>query len=354
FAKVDGDKISCFLVEKGTPGFSVGAEEKKMGIKGSSTTALFFENSPVPKENLLHEIGRGHIVAFNTLNAGRFSLGCYCLGGAKRTIEVASKYAKERTAFGKQLAEFGLIRQKLAEMAIRTFALEAMIYRSAGMMDTFMAAAEAGADKTQHLMKALEEYAIESSISKVYGSEALDFVVDEAVQIFGGYGYHEDYPVARAYRDSRINRIFEGTNEINRMLIIQMLMKRAMGGVLPLIPKAMKLMEEILAGPSFEESSGEPFAEEERIVANAKKVFLLAAGSAVQTLRDKLAEPDNQEVVAALSNIAMDAYAMESSLLRVAKSAARRGEPGVRAMAAAMRAFLSDAAGRIEHQARTV
>ena len=354
FAKVDGDKMSCFLVEKGTPGFSAGAEEKKMGIKGSSTTALFFENSPVPKENLLHEIGRGHIVAFNTLNAGRFSLGCYCLGGAKRTIEVASKYAKERTAFGKQLAEFGLIRQKLAEMAIRTFALEAMIYRSAGMMDGFMAAAEAGTDKTQHMMKALEEYAIESSICKVYGSEALDFVVDEAVQIFGGYGYHEDYPVARAYRDSRINRIFEGTNEINRMLIIQMLMKRAMGGVLPLIPKAMKLMEEILAGPSFEESSGEPFAEEERIVANAKKVFLLAAGSAVQTLRDKLAEPDNQEVVAALSNIAMDAYAMESSLLRVAKSAARRGEPGVRAMAAAMRAFLSDAAGRIEHQARTV
>ncbi len=354
FAKVDGEKISCFLVEKGTPGFSVGAEEKKMGIKGSSTTALFFENSPVPKENLLHEIGRGHIVAFNTLNAGRFSLGCYCLGGAKRALEVSSKYAKERTAFGKQLAEFGLIRQKLAEMAIRTFALEAMIYRSAGMMDAFMAGAEAGTNKTQHLMKALEEYAIESSISKVYGSEALDFVVDEAVQIFGGYGYHEDYPVARAYRDSRINRIFEGTNEINRMLIIQMLMRRAMGGVLPLIPKAMKLMEEILAGPSFEEGSSEQFAEESRIVANAKKVFLLAAGSAVQKLRDKLAEPDNQEVVAALANIAMDAYAMESSLLRVQKSAARTGAAGVPAMTAAMRAFLSDAADRIEHEARTV
>jgi alkylation response protein AidB-like acyl-CoA dehydrogenase len=354
FAKVDGDKISCFLVEKGTPGFSVGAEEKKMGIKGSSTTALFFENSPVPRENLLHEIGRGHIVAFNTLNAGRFSLGAYCLGGCKRTIEVSSKYAKERTAFGKQLAEFGLIRQKLAEMAIRTFALEAMIYRSAGMMDSFMAAAEAGTNKTQHMMKALEEYAIESSISKIYGSEALDFAVDEAVQIFGGYGYHEDYPVARAYRDSRINRIFEGTNEINRMLIIQMVMRRAMGGVLPLIPKAMKLMEEILAGPAFEEASGERFAEEERIVANAKKVFLLASGSAVQKLRDKLGEPDNQEVVAALSNIAMDAYAMESSLLRVQKSAARRGPADVQTMAAAMRAFLSDAADRIEHEARTV
>ena len=354
FAKVDGEKISCFLVEKGTPGFSVGAEEKKMGIKGSSTTALFFENSPVPKENLLHEIGRGHIVAFNTLNAGRFSLGCYCLGGAKRSIEVASKYAKERTAFGKQLADFGLIRQKLAEMTIRTFAIESMIYRSAGMMDAFMAGAEAGASKTQHMMKALEEYAIESSISKVYGSEALDFAVDEAVQIFGGYGYHEDYPVARAYRDSRINRIFEGTNEINRMLIVQMLMKRAMGGTLPLIPKAMKLMEEILAGPSFEEASGAPFAEEERMVANAKKVFLLASGSAVQKLRDKLAEPENQEVVAALANIVMDAYAMESSLLRVQKAAARRGEADVRVMAAAMRAFLSDAADRIEREARTV
>jgi len=354
FAKVDGEKISCFLVEKGTPGFSVGAEEKKMGIKGSSTTALFFENSPIPKENLLHEIGRGHIVAFNTLNAGRFSLGCYCLGGAKHVIEVSSKYSKERTAFGKQLAHFGLIRQKLAEMAVRTFALECMIYRSAGMMDSFMAGAEAGGDKTEHMMKALEEYAIESSISKIYGSEALDFVVDEGVQIFGGYGYHEDYPVARAYRDSRINRIFEGTNEINRMLIIQMLMKRAMGGVLPLIPKAMKLMEEILAGPAFEEASGERFAEEERIVANAKKTFLLCAGSAVQKFRDKLADPENQEIVAALSNIAMDAYAMESSLLRVQKSAARAGSGDLGPMTAAMRVYLSDAADRIEHEARTV
>jgi hypothetical protein len=353
FAKVGGEKISCFLVEKGTPGFSVGAEEKKMGIKGSSTTALFFENSPIPKENLLHEIGRGHIVAFNTLNAGRFSLGCYCLGGAKRTIEVSSKYAKERHAFGKQLADFGLIRQKLAEMTIRAFALESMIYRTAGMMDGFMSAAEAGADKTQHMMKTLEEYAIESSISKVYGSEALDFVVDEGVQIFGGYGYHEDYPVARAYRDSRINRIFEGTNEINRMLIIQMLMRRAMGGVLPLIPKAMKLMDEILAGPAFEEASGEQFAEEERIVANAKKVFLLAAGSAVQRLRDKLGEPEHQEVVAALSNVAMDVYAMESSLLRLQKSAARRGQADP-AMTSTVRALLCSAGDRIETEARTV
>jgi len=352
FAKVDGEKISCFIVEKGTPGFSAGAEEKKMGIKGSSTTALFFENARIPKENLLHEIGRGHIVAFNTLNTGRFSLGAYCLGGAKHVLEIASKYSKERAAFGKQIAQFGLIRQKLAEMAIRIFALECMIYRSAGMMDAFMHGAAAGADKTQHLMKALEEYAIESSISKVYGSEALDFVVDEAVQIYGGYGFHEDYPVSRAYRDSRVNRIFEGTNEINRMLIIQMLMKRAMGGTLPLIPKAMKLMEEILAGPSFEEASTDAFGEELRLVASAKKIFLLSAGSAVQKLRDKLADPENQEIVAALANIAMDIYGMESVLLRTQKSeAARPG--GVSAMHSAMRAFLAAGADRVESEART-
>jgi butyryl-CoA dehydrogenase len=350
FAKVDGQKFSCFIVERTTPGFSVGGEEKKMGIKGSSTVPIFFENAKIPRENLLHEIGRGHIVAFNTLNVGRFSLGAYCLGGAKKALEVSAKYAKERTAFGKSLSEFGLIREKLAEMAVRIFAVESMIYRSAGMTDAAMAAAGGGADRTQQLMKVLEEYAIESSISKIYGSEVLDFVVDEAVQIYGGYGFHEDYPVARAYRDSRINRIFEGTNEINRLLIVQMLMKRAMAGALPLIPAAMKLMEEILVGPQFGEASSEPFAEEERVVSNAKKSFLLAAGAAVQQFRERLA--DHQEIVAALANIAMEAYAMESSLRRVQKAAARKGESQTAAMIAAMRAFLDEAADHVEREAR--
>jgi len=350
FAKVDGEKFSCFIVDRGTPGFSVGAEEKKMGIKGSSTVPIFFENAPVPKENLLHEIGRGHIVAFNTLNVGRFSLGAYCLGGAKEVLAASSKYSKERTAFGKSLCEFGLIKTKLGEMAIRIYAVESMIYRSAGMVEAGVGSPAAGADKSQQAMQVLEEYAIESSISKVAGSETVDYCADEAVQIFGGYGFHEDYPVARAYRDSRINRIFEGTNEINRMLIIQMLMKRAMAGILPLIPAATKLAEEVLAGPSIEEAPTGAFAEEERSLAQAKKIFLLAAGTAVQKFREQLAE--QQEIVAALANIVMDVYAMESSLRRAEKAAGARGEAaGV--MGDAARAFIYDALDRVEKEART-
>jgi alkylation response protein AidB-like acyl-CoA dehydrogenase len=342
FAKVDG--------ERGTPGFSVGAEEKKMGIKGSSTVPIFFENAPVPKENLLHEIGRGHIVAFNTLNVGRFSLGAYCLGGAKEVLAASSKYSKERTAFGKALCEFGLIKTKLGEMAIRIYAVESMIYRSAGMVEAGVGSPAASADKSQQAMQVLEEYAIESSISKVAGSETVDYCADEAVQIFGGYGFHEDYPVARAYRDSRINRIFEGTNEINRMLIIQMLMKRAIAGILPLIPAATKLAEEVLAGPSFEEAPSGAFGEEERALAQAKKIFLLAAGTALQKFREQLAE--QQEIVAALANIVMDVYAMESSLRRAQKAAAARGEAaGV--MGDAARAFIYDAMDRVEKEART-
>ena len=348
FAKVDGEKFSAFLVERNTPGFSIGAEEHKMGIRGSSTVPLFFENAAIPKENLLYEIGRGHIVAFNTLNAGRFSLGASCTGASKCVLALSAKYSKERTAFGKQLCEFGLIKAKLGEMAIRTYALESMIYRTAGMIEAAMSSP--GPDKTKHAMQVLEEYAIESSISKVVGSETLDYCVDEGVQIFGGYGFHEDYPIARIYRDSRINRIFEGTNEINRLVIIQMLVKRAMAGTLALIPAARKLADELLAGPSFEEAPSGGFASEEAALAQSKKVFLLAAGSAVEKFRDKLT--DQQEIVAALANIAMDVYAIESSLRR-AQKAAEAKQSGAALMADAARAFIYDAMDRIEKEART-
>jgi alkylation response protein AidB-like acyl-CoA dehydrogenase len=357
FAKVGGEKFSAFIVERSYPGFKPGNEEHKMGIHGSSTTPIFLENCRVPKENLLHEIGRGHIVAFNILNAGRFTLGASAVGGSKYVLMTAAKYAKERKAFGKAIGNFGLVREKLAEMAIQLFAVESMIYRSAGNMEAAMAAASSNggseahqSEKIQVTMKVLEEYAVESSIAKVYGSEMLDFVVDEAVQIFGGYGFHEDYPVCRAYRDSRINRIFEGTNEINRMLIVQMLMKRAMGGQLPLIPAAMKLADEILAGPSFEEESEGVLAAESGVVANAKKIFLQCAGGAVQKFREKLA--DEQELVAALSNIVMEVYAMESCLLRAQKSAAAKGPASSQAMVDAARVFISDASERAEHEAK--
>ena len=348
FAKIDGEKFSAFIVERKYPGCKPGNEEHKMGIHGSSTTPVFLENCRVPKENLLHEIGRGHIVAFNVLNAGRFTLGASCVGGAKHVLMTASKYTKERKAFGKQIGDFGLMKEKLAEMAIQIFAVESMVYRSAGNIETMVSAA--AGDKVAHSMKVLEEYAIESSIAKVYGSEMLDYVVDEAVQIFGGYGFHEEYPVCRAYRDSRINRIFEGTNEINRMLIVQMLMKRAMGGQLPLIPAAMKLADEILSGPSFEESPEGVLAEETRVVANAKKMFLQAAGGAVQKFREKLA--DEQELVAALANVVMEVYAMESCLLRAQKAASAKGEAANKIMIDAARVFISDAMERVEHEAK--
>ncbi|MDQ1410563.1 MAG: hypothetical protein QOJ41_2298 [Acidobacteriaceae bacterium] len=355
FAKIGGENLSAFIVERTFPGIKPGNEEHKMGIHGSSTTPVFLENCKVPKENLLHEAGRGHIVAFNILNAGRFTLGASAVGGSKYVLATAAKYAKERKAFGKAIGEFGLMREKLAEMTIQLFAVESMIYRSAGNMETAMTSAsnngsENASEKIQNTMKVLEEYAIESSIAKVYGSEMLDFVVDEAVQIFGGYGFHEDYPVCRAYRDSRINRIFEGTNEINRMLIIQMLMKRAMGGQLALIPAAMKLADEILAGPTFGETGDDVLADEGVVVANCKKIFLQSAGGAVQKYREKLA--DEQELVAALSNIVMEIYAMESSLLRAQKAANARGQSAAQPMIDAARVFISDAAERVEHEAK--
>jgi acyl-CoA dehydrogenase-like protein len=347
FAKIDGEKFSAFIVEKAFPGCKPGNEEHKMGIHGSSTTPVFLENCAVPKENLLFEIGRGHIVAFNVLNAGRFTLGASTVGGAKYVLAASSKYTKERKAFGKEIGQFGLMREKLAEMAIQIFAVESMVYRTAGNIEAAMSAASG--DKVTHSMKVLEEYAIESSIAKVYGSEMLDFVVDEGVQIFGGYGFHEEYPVCRAYRDSRINRIFEGTNEINRMLIVQMLMKRAMGGQLALIPAAMKLADEILAGPSLEETPEGVLADEASVVGNVKKMFLQAAGGAVQKFREKLA--DEQELIGALSNIVMEIYAMESCLLRAQKAAAKNAG-AASTMVDAARVFINDRTERAEHEAK--
>ncbi|MFQ5816757.1 MAG: acyl-CoA dehydrogenase family protein [Terriglobia bacterium] len=357
FAKVEGEKFSCFIVERNTPGFTVGPEEKKMGIKGSSTTPLFFDNAKIPAENLLHEIGRGHIVAFNILNVGRFKLAAYALGGCKYILQAAVDYARERKAFGKPIAEFGLIQHKLAEMAVRTYVGECMIYRTAGMIDTALAGVDLrAADAPQHAMKALEEYAVECSLNKVSGSEMLDYVVDEAVQIFGGYGYHQDYPVERAYRDARINRIFEGTNEINRLLIMDMLFKRAMKGRLALLPAAKKVADELLGTPALGAAAGssEPLGAEAAIVSAAKKTFLFSAGVAVQRYAEKLAE--EQEVAAALSDIVIEVFAAESALLRARKFLQQRGaeRPDLSGPVAMARVFVHAAADRIENHARTL
>jgi alkylation response protein AidB-like acyl-CoA dehydrogenase len=351
FAKVGGEKFSCFIVERGAPGFKVGAEEKKMGIKGSSTTPLFFDNARIPAENLLHEIGRGHIVAFNILNVGRFKLAAYCVGGGKFALAQAARYAVERKAFGKSIAEFGLIQEKLAGMAVRLYAGESMIYRTAGMIDAALDGLDlAGADGPRHAMKALEEYAVECSINKVMASEFLDYVVDEMVQIYGGYGFSQDYPAERAYRDARINRIFEGTNEINRLLITGMLMKRALQGHLALMPTAKKVADELMAGPAGPAlAPTESLAAEAAGIEAAKKAFLFAAGVAVQRYLDKLA--DEQEVAAALSEMVMDTYAMESALLRTQKIRSRKDASAALATAATL-VFVADGLDRVEANAR--
>src|SRR5229473_3579045 len=278
FAKVGGEKFTAFLVERKYPGVQPGAEEKKMGIKGSSTTAIYLDNVHVPVENVLGEIGRGHIIAFNILNLGRLKLGPFAIGGSKEVLRVSLKYAKERKAFGKSIAEFGMIQHKLAEMAIRIYAGETTSYRVVGLIENEMEGFSwNNPNAAQVMLKSVEEYAAECSYIKIFASEMLDYVVDEGVQIHGGYGYHQDYAVERAYRDSRINRIFEGTNEINRLLATGMLLKRAQRGELPLVEAVKKLQAEILGGPSLAEGD-----EDSRLVANAKKVTLFALGVAFQ------------------------------------------------------------------------
>lgn len=324
FAKVDGEKFTGFIVERGVPGVSTGAEEHKMGIRGSSTRTLILENAMVPVENVLGEIGSGHKIAFNVLNFGRFKLGASVVAGVRYVTDDAIRYAKERKQFGKPIIEFGAIQHKLAEMAIQIFCAESMVYRTVGMIDTAMRSIDKSSrNAAADTLKALEDYVVECSIIKVANSEILDFVVDEAVQIFGGYGYSQDYPVERCYRDARINRIFEGTNEINRLLITGQLLKRAMKGQLGLMPAAQKLLGELLSFPATEMDEDGLLAAERRLVSNSKKMFLLASGVAVQKYRDKMV--DQQEVLSLLSDLVIGIYAMESMLLRVLKGIARDG-----------------------------
>ena len=354
FAKVNGEKFSCFIVERNSPGFSTGAEEKKLGIKGSSTRPLILDNVPVPVENVLGEIGRGHVVAFNILNIGRLKLGAACMGAAKTTLGHAVGYAKQRRAFGKTIAEFGLMQEKLAEMATRIFAGESILYRTAGLLDSWLAGCpQETSEYNAAVRQALEECAIECSINKVYDSEVLDYVVDECVQIYGGYGYHQDYPAERAYRDARINRIFEGTNEINRLLITGMLLRRAASGQLALIPAAARLLQEMVSGSALpaDESSEGLLAEEKRLAEGVKKVALLTAGVAYQKHLDKLA--DQQEVVAAISDIVMEAFAMESVVLRTQKMAARLGAGRTEHAAAMTRLLVHSRLDGVEQRART-
>src|SRR6201993_4094403 len=319
FAKVGGEKFTAFLVERNFPGVTSGAEEHKMGIKGSSTTAVYFDNVRVPVENVLGEIGRGHIIAFNILNIGRLKLGPGAVGGAKNVLAICLKYAKERKAFGSAIAEFGAIQYKLAEMAIRTFAVESMVWRVVGLIESQLA--HSARDKhvdSQTELKAVEEYAAECSMIKVYASEMLDYVVDEGVQIHGGYGYHQDYAVERAYRDSRINRIFEGTNEINRLLITGMLLKRAARGQLGLIPAVQAVVGGL--GNRATDSVSTDKDEDGRLVQSAKKIALFTIGIAYQKCRAELEK--QQEIVMNISDIVMEVFAMESSLLRSRKLAA--------------------------------
>ncbi|HKN37072.1 MAG TPA: acyl-CoA dehydrogenase family protein [Terriglobales bacterium] len=353
FAKINGEKFTAFLVEKNFPGFSIGAEEHKMGIRGSSTCPIILNDCQVPVENLLGEAGKGHVIAFNILNVGRFKLGAMCVGGARVSMENAIAYAKQRKAFGKVIADFGLVREKLANMAVDIYTGESLVYRTVGMMDVALSEVDKAApDAMQQIRKAIEEYAVECSIIKVWGSEMIDYVVDETVQIYGGYGFVEEYPAERAYRDARINRIFEGTNEINRLIITGFLLKRAMSGQLPLRPAIKKLMDEVLAGPSMGEEMEGPLADERRLVAKAKKLGLFAAGAATQKYMQAI--QDQQEVMGAIADVVIETYAMETAVLRTQKLIENNGEAASELPIAMTQVYLSQAMEKIEAAARKV
>ncbi|HWQ68438.1 MAG TPA: acyl-CoA dehydrogenase family protein [Patescibacteria group bacterium] len=348
YAKVDGDKFTAFIIDKDTPGVTLGPEEKKMGIKGTSTRSVVLENARVPVENLLYEIGRGHKVAFDLLNIGRLKLGAGCLGLCKLALREAVRYAKQRTQFGQSIASFGLIQKKLAEMAIRTYVTESMIYRTAGLIERVVSRIDqederAGLDTA----KGVEEYAVECSINKVYASEALDYVADETVQIFGGYGYIADFPAERIYRDARINRLFEGTNEINRLLIPTTLFRRALQGRLPLFMATQKVMADLLAySPSQQETPKGYLGEQIRLLQLAKKIALMVSGAAVQKYRERLA--DEQEILGVLSDLTIELFAMESALLRALKSAERDGEGAAESKSDIVKVYMNDAFARID------
>ncbi len=347
-------KMSAFLIERETPGLTVGAEEHKLGIRGSSTCPLILNDCRIPAENLLGEAGKGHHIAFNILNIGRFKLGAACVGGSRTSLANAIHYAKERRAFGKSISEFGLIQQKISDSVTRIYVGESMAYRTIGAIDAALAAIpESDAHNSREIQKRIEEYAVECSILKVWGSEMLDAIVDHTLQIYAGYGYVEEYPAERAYRDSRINRIFEGTNEINRLIITGFLMKRAMSGQLPLLAAIKQLMEELMSPPSFGDGDGadDPLAREAQMLANAKKLALFASGSASQKYMNGLV--DQQEVMAALADIILEVYAFDSALARAKKLAAAKSANA--ALAADMtRLYATTAFHIIESAARQV
>jgi butyryl-CoA dehydrogenase len=357
FAKVNGEKFTAFIVERTFPGVTPGAEEHKLGIRGSSTCPLVLNDCQVPVENVLGEVGRGHIIAFNILNVGRFKLGAACVGGARASLQNAIGWAKERKAFQKTIADFGLIREKIAQMATQIYVGESMIYRTVGMMDSALGQIDRhSAGGVMEIRRAIEEYAVECSVIKVWCSEMLDFIVDETMQIYGGYGFVEEYPAERAYRDSRVNRIFEGTNEINRLIITGWLLKRAMNGQLPLLPAIKKLMDEVMSGPSMGGEAAGPLAAERALLANAKKICLFAAGAASRKYLDKMT--DHQEVMAAIADMVIECYAMDSALARALKLAgqattAPAGDSDS-TPAAMTRIYFSGAMPRIEAAARKV
>ena len=346
FAKIDGDKFSAFIVERDFEGFTQGPEEHKMGIKGSSTVQLYFQDCKVPVENLLGEIGKGHVIAFNILNIGRLKLCAAALGGAKRATTTCIQYAKTREQFKTPIASFGAIRHKLAEMAIRMWAVESALYRSAKWIDDKeVSLVGSGKPFNEAVLGAAEEYAIECAILKVAGSEMLDFVVDEGVQIHGGNGYSDEYIISKAYRDSRINRIYEGTNEINRLLTVDMVLKRAMKGRLDIMAPALAVSRELMSIPDFGNGEDGPFVRERKIIANFKKAILLTAGAAVQKLMTKLEY--EQELLMHIADMAIDTYVAESALLRAWKLADQRGEAATSFELDMMRTNLYDAADRI-------